>query len=67
MSLSCGEARGICKAGGVDAVAPAARLASLASASPAPSSSSASSSSGRGKLCWKRAEELGPSWPLSRR
>lgn len=67
-SLFWSEARGTCKAGGVAAVASAAPLAPLASDSCAPSSSSsASSSSGWGKLCWKRAEELGPSRPLSRR
>lgn len=67
MSLFCDEPRGTRKAGGVAAVAPAVSLAPLASASSAPSSSSASSSSGWGKLCWKRAEELGPSRPLRRR
>lgn len=48
-------------------MAGAAPLDPLACASSAPSSSSASSSSGWGKLCWKRAEELGPSRPLRRR
>ena len=65
ISAFCSKARGICRAGGDAVVAAAARLGSVGLAPS--SSSSVSSISGCGKLCWKRAEELGPSRPLSRR